>query len=174
MRPKHTNQPDTAKPPAAFKKKSRARTGGKASSAKSVQRLQRITVDDLRSSQERIRLNTLQRKIALAPPLDRHPPEKLGDFLPSWFEKNVVQSGELLALASETIQAALPAKLWCNIALGPVQRGLLTIYCSSSTAKMELDMILRAGSSNLRHLQIATKGLIFKVKSVVDRSIVTG
>ena len=174
MPKKNPNRPYKAIPPAALKTTSRLQTRRKDSPAKSVPSLQRVTLDDLRNSRERVRLQTLQRKIALAPPLDRHPPEKLGDFLPPWFEKNVAKSGELLATASETLQAALPAKLWRNIALGPLQRGLLTLYCTSSTAKMELDMVLRTGSPGLRHLQMATKGLIFKVKTVVDRASTSG
>ena len=174
MPKKNPNLPDKPIPPAALKTMSRVQTGRKHWPTKSVPSLQRVTLDDLRNSRERVGLQTLQRKISLAPPLDRHPPEKLGDFLPPWFEKNVAKSGELLATASETLQAALPAKLWRSIAIGPLQRGLLTLYCSSSTAKMEIDMVLRTGSPGLRHLQMATKGLIFKVKTVVDQANTSG
>ena len=150
------------------------RTGRKPSSSKSSLARQRVTLEDLRSSRERLQLKTLQKKISLSPPSDRRPPENLGDFLPQWFQTHVTKTGDVLVTASETLQATLPEKLWRGIAIGPLQRGLLTLYCSSSTAKMELDMLLRPGTPGLRHLQIATKGLIFKVKTVVDRARSTG
>ena len=136
--------------------------------------LQRVTLEDLRNSKERVMLQKLQRKIALAPPTDRHPPTRLGDFLPDWFETNVTKSSDLLAIASETLRAVLPMKLLRTITLGPLQRGQLTVYCSSSTAKMELDMLLRAATPGLRQLQTATKGLIFKVKTMVHREYTKG
>jgi hypothetical protein len=171
MIPENLNNPQAARRSDGFKTPHR---GQKARHTSRVNNSpQRLTLDDLRKSRERLRLQTLQKKIALAPPLDRRPPEQLGDFLPQWFEKNVVKSGELLATASEALQEVLPEKLRNNIAFGPLQRGQLTLYCSSSTAKMELDMVLRVGSSGLRHLQMVTKGLIFKVKTVVDRAIVS-
>ncbi len=130
------------------------------------------TLEQLRNSEERLRLHRLQRKIALAPQVDPHPPEKLGDFLPKWFDKNISKSGDVLALTNEALKAQLPAKLYRTIALGPLQRGHLTLYCSSSTAKMEIDAVLR--QTLLRNIQIATKGLIFKVKIVVNREYSTG
>lgn len=137
---------------------------------------QRVTLEDLRNSKERVLLQKLQRKIALAPPPDRHPPTRLGDFLPEWFATNITKSNDLLAIASETLRALLPVKLLRTITLGPLQRGQLTVYCSSSTAKMELDMLLRPGAatSGLRQLQMATKGLIFKVKTMVHREYTKG
>ncbi len=129
-------------------------------------------MEALRSSRERVLLQKLQRKISIAPSVDQHPPRKLGDILPEWYEKNVSKSGDLLAKASETLQAALHGKLLKTIAMGPLQRGHLTLYCSSSAAKMELDMVLRG--TLLRQLQTATKGLIFKVKTVVNREYSKG
>ncbi len=129
----------------------------------------RLTLEDLRRSRERLQLHQLQQKIAMTPPVDRHPPEKLGDFLPQWFEKNITKSGNLLTAATEALQTIVPAKLFRTVALGPLQRGQLTLYCSSSTAKMELDMLLRSGTPGLRQIQITTKGLIFKAKTVVNR-----
>ena len=149
-------------------------TGRKQSLSKSALSRQRVTLEDLRNSRERMQLKTLQRKISLSPRSDRRPPEKLGDFLPQWFQMHVTKTGDVLATASETLQPTLPEKLWRSIAFGPSQRGLLTLYCSSCTVKMEVDMLLCPSTPGLRHLQIATKGLIFKVKSVVDRARSTG
>ncbi|MGC8624082.1 MAG: DciA family protein [Phycisphaerae bacterium] len=132
----------------------------------------RLTLEDLRHSRERQLLHKLQRKIAMTPPVDHHPPQRLGDFLPQWFDKNVTKSGNLLIATTETLQAIVPPELLRAIALGPLQRGQLTLYCSSSTAKMELDMLVRAGTPGLRQIQIATKGLIFKVKTVVNRTYI--
>ncbi len=159
---------------AAIKPLRTARAGFKKSSSKSALSRQRVTLEDLRNSRERMQLKTLQRKISLSPRSDRRPPEKLGDFLPQWFQTHVTKTGDVLATASETLQSTLPEKLWRSIAFGPLQRGLLTLYCSCSTAKIEVDMLLRPGTPGLRHLQIATKGLIFKVKTVVDRARTTG
>lgn len=150
------------------------RAGFKKSSLQSTLSRQRVTLEDLRNSRERMQLKTLQRKISLSPPSDRRPPEKLGDFLPQWFQTHVTKTGDVLVTASETLQSTLPEKLWRTIAFGPLQRGLLTLYCSCSTAKVEVDMLLRPGTPGLRRLQIATKGLIFKVKTVVDRTRCTG
>jgi hypothetical protein len=129
-------------------------------------------MEALRSSRERVLLQKLQHKISLAPPVDRHPPAKLGDILPQWYEKNVAKSANVLASASETLQAALPGKLLKAITIGPLQRGHLTLFCSSSAAKMELDMALR--NTLLRQLQTATNGLIFKVKTMVNREYSKG
>ena len=128
--------------------------------------------EQLRDSRERLALHRLERKISLAPRVDPHPPEKLGDFLPKWFDKNISKSGDVLALANEALKAQLPGKLYRTIALGSLQRGHLTVYCSSSTAKMEIDAVLR--QTLLRNIQIATKGLIFKVKIVVNREYSMG
>ncbi len=174
MAPKKQNRQNLIPVAGEIRRLPTPRTGRKQSSLKSALSRQRVTLEDLHNSRERIQLKTLQRKISLSPPSDRRPPEKLGDFLPQWFQAHVTKTGDVLATASETLQATLPEKLWHSIAFGPLQRGLLTLYCSCSPAKVEVDMLLRPGTPGLRHLQIATKGLIFKVKTVVDRARSTG
>ncbi len=174
MAAKNPKNPILIPPATRIKPTSASGTGRKQSSLKSALSRQRVTLEDLRNSRERMQLKTLQRKISLSPPSDRRPPEKLGDFLPQWFQTHVTKTGDVLVTASETLQSTLPEKLWRNIAFGPMQRGLLTLYCSCSTAKVEVDMLLRPGTAGLRRLQIATKGLIFKVKTVVDRTRCTG
>ncbi len=118
-------------------------------------------------SHQKSKFATLSRIIQSRPPLDRHPPVKLGDFLPDWFEKNIAKPGILLADVVEILKMELPDPLVRVSSLAGIHRGSLLVYLQSAAAKSEIDSRLR--SHLLAKIQLRTRGTVRRVKTVVNR-----
>ncbi len=123
----------------------------------------------LAQNRQQSRMETLSRIIRSRPPLDRHPPERIGNFLPEWFDRNVEKPGVLLTDIVELCKAELPRQLYDAVALAGIHRGSLTIYVQSAAAKAEIDSCLR--SSLVSKIQTRTHGVVQKVRTVVNRSM---
>lgn len=121
----------------------------------------------LADSHQESQFATLSRIIQSRPPLDRHPPVKLGDFLPDWFEKNIAKPGILLTDVVEIWKAELPDQLVRASSLAGIHRGSLLVYIQSAAAKSEIDSRLR--SHLLAKIQLRTRGTVRRVKTVVNR-----
>ncbi len=118
-------------------------------------------------SHRKSRFATLSRIIQSRPALDRHPPVKLGDFLPDWFEKNIAKPGILLTDLVEIWKTELPDQLVNASTLAGIHRGSLLVYIKSAAAKSEIDSRLR--SHLLAKIQLRTRGTVRRVKTVVNR-----
>ncbi len=121
----------------------------------------------LADSRQKNKFDTLSRIIRSRPALDRHPPVKLGEFLPDWFEKNIAKPEILLTDLVEIWKVELPDRLVRASALAGIHRGSLLVYIQSAAAKSEIDSQLR--SQLLAKIQLRTRGTVRRVKTVVNR-----
>ena len=101
----------------------------------------------------------------------RHANEKVGtqslaDILPGWFATEVLKPARTMDFL-EPLWRNLPEPLRRTCTLKGIHRSVLTIHCDQSTARSELERLLRNGL--LAQVQAASHGRVKKVKTVVKR-----
>ncbi len=101
----------------------------------------------------------------------RHANQKVGtqslaEILPGWFATEVLKPARTMDFI-EPIWRSLPEPLRRTCNLRGIHRPILTIHCDQSTARSELERLLRNGL--LLQIQAASHGRVKKVKVVVKR-----
>ena len=117
---------------------------------------------------DRLQVVSLQTLLTNKKRPDTRDAAKLGDVLLPWYEKTVTKPAAKLGRIAEIWQELVPAKLVQRSRLTAFTRGTLTVSLDSAPARSELDSLLRSGL--LRVLQTASKGALFRVKTVVEAS----
>lgn len=108
----------------------------------------------------------LTKLIKNRPATDPSPPEPLGQFLPEWFDKNVLRPGQALAWV-EPLWNSLPPLLQRSCKLMAVRRSTLYIACDHPTAEAEMNTLLRSGLRD--KIQRASHGRVNRVKTLAGR-----
>jgi len=93
---------------------------------------------------------------------------RLGDVLVPWYERTVAKPAAKMDGVAEIWQEMVPAPIVGHCRLVEFHRGTLKVSLDSATVRAELETRLRGGL--LRMLQNATKGALFRVKTVVSAS----
>jgi hypothetical protein len=126
-------------------------------------------IKDLKHAKENADIAGLSRQLRFVRPSDSHPPKSIHAFLEPIIKQNLQHRSAILAQASELLMRTLPEKIGSSIALGSFSHGTLHIHTTSAPAKAEMDRLLRQGLE--QQVQIATKGVVSKVRTTIDRKL---
>ena len=92
--------------------------------------------------------------------------QPLADILPGWFATEVLKPARTMDFL-EPLWRDLSEPLRRTCSLKGIHRSVLTIHCDQSTARSELERLLRNGL--LAQIQAASHGRVKKVKTSLKR-----